>query len=440
MARLVVVFAKPPRPGAAKTRLAPSLGADGAARLACALLDDALTVAGSVGPVVLATTDVGAAELPAGVERWDQGDGDLGARMARCLARGVERCGAAAILGADAPTVTGADLAALFAALRTHDVALGPTLDGGFWCIATRVSELDLRDLPWSTPRALAETAARLRARGLRVALGPVHADVDTPEDLVGLRRWLAGDPEAAPATRGALAALGRLRPVRLSVVIPTWNEAARIAHAVRAARALDGVDEVVVSDGGSPDGTARIAETAGARVVTGAKGRGAQLDAGAAAADGEVLWFVHADCRLPPDGAREIERVLAAPDVVGGAFKLWTLPDDGPWWSAPWLHIADLRSRVTRYPYGDQALFCRRDAFVRAGGYQGRPLMEDLALAQSLRRLGRLARVDRRVIASGRRFAAQPVRSLVTMNVFPTLYRLGVAPERLAAWYRDPR
>lgn len=442
----VAVFAKPPRPGLAKTRLIPALGAEGAAALAQAFLADALDTARAarVGRVVLATTELDRAALGVGPRAacWLQGEGDLGARMARILARACAEGPWGIALGADAPALPAALLRDAARALAEVDAVLSPTPDGGYALLGLRrVPEGLLDGLPWSTAGTLDATVSRLRERGLSVWLLPPSFDVDEPDDLVGLRRFLAAHPEAAPRTRAALEGLGRLRPVGLSVIIPTWQEADRIAATCRATLAIPGVDELVVADADSPDGTAEAAlAVPGVRVVRGARGRGPQLNAGAAAADGEILLFLHADCRLPPDAGALVRAALADPEVVGGAFKLWTVPDDGPRPSAWWLHLADVRSRTTRHPYGDQALFCRREVFRAAGGFPPIPIMEDYALSRALWAHGRLVRVDARVTASGRRFQRGALYYCALMNAFPALYRAGVAPERLARWYRDER
>jgi hypothetical protein len=123
---------------------------------------------------------------------------------------------------------------------------------------------------------------------------------------------------------------------------------------------------------------------------------------------------------------------------VIAGAFHTWHVADDGR--RAPWLHLADLRSRWSGLPYGDQALFVRREAFERAGGFPDQPLMEDLELSRRLRRLGRIAIVPASVRVSGRRFLAHPIRDTLLVNAFPLLYRLGVPPASLARLYRDIR
>ena len=226
-----------------------------------------------------------------------------------------------------------------------------------------------------------------------------------------------------------------------LSVVVPVLDEARRIGEHLAALRGVAGIDEIVVVDGGSRDDTVAIARRVpGVRVLTASRGRGVQLNAGARAARGDVLLFLHADAALPPDAALLVGRALGEPGVVAGAFRLHTVAESGPRWLGPLLRLADLRSRVTRLPYGDQAMFVRRDAFERVGGFPDQPLMEDVELARRLWRVGRIRTVPGAVRVSGRRFVANPVRAVLAMRVFPLLYRLGVSPARLARLYGDPR
>jgi rSAM/selenodomain-associated transferase 2 len=228
---------------------------------------------------------------------------------------------------------------------------------------------------------------------------------------------------------------------VALSVVVPVLDEARRIGEHLAALRGVAGIDEIVVVDGGSRDDTVAIARRVpGVRVLTASRGRGVQLNAGARAARGDVLLFLHADAALPPDAALLVGRALGEPGVVAGAFRLHTVAESGPRWLGPLLRLADLRSRVTRLPYGDQAMFVRRDAFERVGGFPDQPLMEDVELARRLWRVGRIRTVPGVVRVSGRRFVANPVRAVLAMRVFPLLYRLGVSPARLARLYGDPR
>ncbi|MCB9676601.1 MAG: TIGR04283 family arsenosugar biosynthesis glycosyltransferase [Alphaproteobacteria bacterium] len=224
-----------------------------------------------------------------------------------------------------------------------------------------------------------------------------------------------------------------------VTVVMPVLHESRRIDAALARLRAA-GFDDIVVADGGSTDGTAEKAAAHGVQVVRTRSGRGHQMNVGAAHARGDVLWFVHADVQIPPDARGAIARALRCPTVVAGAFTTRTVADAGPTRLDPVLPVADVRSHYTRLPYGDQALFVRRTAFERVGGFPPQPILEDLELARKLWRIGKIVVVPERVEVSARRFVARPMYYTAVMNLFPVLYRMGVAPDRLARWYGHPR
>ena len=227
---------------------------------------------------------------------------------------------------------------------------------------------------------------------------------------------------------------------LRVAVVVPVLDEEARIGRRLAELQRL-GVAEIVVVDGGSRDRTVAIASAVpGVRVLAAPRGRGPQANAGAAVTTADVLLFLHADVELPSDVLHWIGWALASPDVIAGAFRVHHVADDGSNWLGALLRLADVRSYVTRLPYGDQALFVRRSAFAAAGGFPPQPLFEDLELARRLRRRGRMLTVPAEVRVSARRFLRRPLRSLLAMHTFPMLYRLGVSPATLARWYGAPR
>jgi len=222
-----------------------------------------------------------------------------------------------------------------------------------------------------------------------------------------------------------------------ISVVIPAWQEADTIEGAVRAALAVG--DEVVVVDAGSPDGTADRARQAGAQVIVGPKGRGPQLHGGARAAAGDVLLFLHADARLPPEARGAILEALAAPGVVGGNFLLCFEPASPSARLLGWLN--DARRRWLRIYYGDSAIFVRREVYERLGGFRAMPILEDYQFVRRLERLGPTAYIRRvTVTASARRFQGALFRTLVVWIVVQGLYSMGMSAERLAGLYRDIR
>lgn len=222
-----------------------------------------------------------------------------------------------------------------------------------------------------------------------------------------------------------------------LSIVIPAWQEAARIAQAVAHARAIG--DEVIVADAGSPDGTAAQAAQAGARVVQAPRGRGPQMNAGARAARGDVLLFLHADATIAPNARAAIDEALRDPHVLGGNCRLMFDPPGAAARLFAWAN--DRRRRWLRIYYGDSALFLRREAYDRLGGFAPLPLFEDYDLVRRLERLGRTAYLRHvEVRASARRFEAAPLRTLALWTVLQALYSLGVPAGRLARLYADRR
>lgn len=225
---------------------------------------------------------------------------------------------------------------------------------------------------------------------------------------------------------------------LRISVVIPTWQEAARIGECVR--KALDVADEVIVVDAASADGTASLARAAGAHaLVVDRKGRGPQLHAGALAATGDVLLFLHADAELGAGARDAIVRSLADPAVVGGNFFLRFWPEGWPARLFGWAN--DVRRRWLRIYYGDSAIFVRRRVYDVLGGFRALPILEDYELVRRLERHGKTAYLRHvHVLASARRFEARPLRTLLLWIVIQALFMAGVHPNRLARLYADLR
>jgi uncharacterized protein len=215
---IIALFAKAPVPGAVKTRLIPLLGPWGAARLAEAFLLDALALLRPLAwaRTVIATTgpfDDALARAIGDVERWDQGGGDLGARMERVLRRALEGGSSAAIaLGADSPGLTGEHLEEARRVLARGQAVLGPAEDGGYFLIGLDTCpEGLLAGLPWSSRETGAATRARLESRGLSVGTIRGCFDVDEPADLLRLEASLRAGRVVAPETRAVLEELGRL-------------------------------------------------------------------------------------------------------------------------------------------------------------------------------------------------------------------------------------
>lgn len=219
-----------------------------------------------------------------------------------------------------------------------------------------------------------------------------------------------------------------------ISVIIPVLNEERVLGQTLRRLQSASQL-EIIVVDGGSSDGSLGVAAAHGAGTLSTARGRARQMNAGAALATSPILLFLHADTLLPEGFDQGMRDALQRPGVVAGAFELGIA-------SRHWCYRivergANLRARCLQMPYGDQGLFLRADLFYRLGGFPELPIMEDFELVRRVRRHGRLAIVAARATTSARRWERIGLWRTTWLNQLVLLgYYLGVAPERLAAWY----
>jgi rSAM/selenodomain-associated transferase 2 len=227
-----------------------------------------------------------------------------------------------------------------------------------------------------------------------------------------------------------------------VSIIIPALDEEKVIASTLSRLAEVEGEFEVVVVDGGSRDRTREIArekarDFSRLLVIESARGRGPQMNEGARAATGDVLVFLHADTRLPPDAVRQIESATRDPGTVGGNFHL--IFDGGRLSSRLFTLIYNARTRFGIY-YGDSAIWVRRDVFDRIGGFIAAPVMEDYDFCRKLERAGATRKLPGPVLSSSRRWSGG--RTLFTVCVWvliQSLFMLGVSPHRLA-WIYYPK
>jgi rSAM/selenodomain-associated transferase 2 len=239
-------------------------------------------------------------------------------------------------------------------------------------------------------------------------------------------------------------AAMSHPAPV-VSVVVPSLGDAALVARLAEDFSPSPRAEYIVSRTGpADPAEAALRAARPDLRWVDGPPGRGVQLNAGAAVAAGQWLWFVHADCRLPAGWIDVFDALgQAQPPVVGGSFAFRL--DSAAWQARVIERGVAWRVRWLGLPYGDQGLFVRRDAFTRMHGFAPWPLMEDVEFVRRLTRHGRLVHLSQQVTSSARRWERdgwwrRSGANLVTLSG----YFLGIRPERLARRYDrgtvDPR
>jgi rSAM/selenodomain-associated transferase 2 len=221
-----------------------------------------------------------------------------------------------------------------------------------------------------------------------------------------------------------------------LSVIIPVLDEASTIADTLtRLAPLRARGGEVIVVDGGSRDDTVERARPLAEQVISAPRGRGAQMNAGAAVARADVLMFLHADTRLPPEADRLVREGLAR---SGRAWGFFNVAIEGHSFLLPLVAFAmNVRSRLSGIATGDQAMFATRMAFDRAQGFPDIALMEDIVLSQRLKRVSPPLRLAPAVVTSGRRWDQRgAMRTILLMWRLRLAFFFGVAPEALARRY----
>ncbi len=434
----LIIFTRYPEPGKAKTRMIPRLGATGAAELQRRMTEHLvarLRDTATTRPLPIEIRFEGGDENR--MRQWlgpqfsfqPQGTGDIGRRMGRAFDDGFQNgCETIVVIGSDIPEITGAIIQRAFDELKSRELVLGPAADGGYYLIGLhraackRAGHRLFSGIGWGSGRVLDQTVAAADKLGLRCILLETLADVDRPADLDVWQHasHLSRSPETS---------------MRISIILPALNEAENIRATLAGLHRYRNVEMIVV-DGGSRDDTVAIAKSLGARVITTAPSKAGQMNAGAAAATGDVLLFLHADTRLPDNFAQSVRTAASRKGFCAGAF---TLNIDSPARGLRFIEkMANLRARYLQLPYGDQALFMRRDLFNKTGGFPDLPIMEDFELIRRLKRRGDIILLPQTVRTSARRWLQVGIFKTWLINQFIiAAYFLGISPRRLCRWYR---
>lgn len=470
----ILVFLKAPYPGQVKTRLGKFIGNAQAAQLYQYFVEDILTTVDALGirSLIFFSPIDGLSMLQSwlGCHRTyipQQGD-NLGDRMAHAFrtsfALGYQQV---LIVGSDSPDLPSAYLQEALEALQQDKAVIGPSEDGGYYTLGftphTFCPEV-FQDMPWSTSQVYPLTLERLKHNAHAIQILPIWSDIDTLDDLWAFyHRHLSEQPlspslsylrDRADVFFQHLTGVQSLVPpqgvpdsnnnleLALSIIIPVLYEAERIQNCLANVAYLAGDLnlEVIVVDGDPQSSTLNHLPSLYPHVLKGIqalKGRGTQMNAGVKIAQGQVLLFLHADTDLPDQAFQDIIRICTQAPCVGGAFDLAIA---SPRWSLRLIgKAASWRSRLTRIPYGDQAIFIRKDVFEQVQGYPDIPLMEDVALMQRLKQQGHPIQIlSNTVKVSARRWEKEGILCCTFRNwSLILLYFLGVAPETLARWYR---
>jgi rSAM/selenodomain-associated transferase 2 len=221
---------------------------------------------------------------------------------------------------------------------------------------------------------------------------------------------------------------------IPVSIIIPVFNEAKLLWPFLAHLRERAADAEIIVTDGGSSDETIELARDSCNQLIVGERNRAKQMNAGADAAHGDILWFVHVDAEVPQGCLEEIQRIMHDPKVVGGFFRI-RLPRSWVYrFTDSFAHYAGM---LLGMRCGDHGIFCRRTVFVDVGGFPEVPLMEDVEFFRLLRRRGRVICSQKRILANPRRYeTVGRVRLTLAYGLIAMLYIFGVPLSKLASLY----
>lgn len=224
-----------------------------------------------------------------------------------------------------------------------------------------------------------------------------------------------------------------------ISIIIPVLDDARELEGLLQLLAGFEGIGEICVADGGSRDGSRAVAERLGVDWVEAPAGRGVQMNTGAEQVSGEVLWFLHADCRPRPESIGAIREAMSEDRWIMGAFRFALR--EPRWFRFPLELLVNLRTRIFQLPYGDQGMFCRRKTFKALGGYRPIPVLEDVDLVRRARRMGGGAFVPLPLGVSPRRWDEEGVFRRTLLNAWMVIRHLmGADPSALARYYPEKR
>lgn len=445
MRQAIIIFTRVPIPGRTKTRMMPQLSPRQCAKLhICFLKDIKKECEKCQANIFVCYTpdeDKQKRYLMEVMKKqkgyFPQRGEHLGDRMFRAFeevfAMGYEEC---ILIGTDVPELRTGDLMRAFEVLKTQDVVFGKTQDGGYYLVGMKKARREVFGLnQYGHGTVLEETIKALSQAGITVGYTRTLWDMDTPSDLKEYRKRMRVRKELKQTETGRYAA--GIIPV--SVIIPIYNEEKRIEMFQEQLKELQGNCEILFVDGGSTDRTLELIDPV-YTVLHSEKGRGRQMNAGAKASCGDILFFLHCDSELPPKPLAEIRRVMR--DHQAGCFGIAFHSNN--FFMFTCRVISNHRVKDRKVMFGDQGIFVDRELFFEVGMFPEIPIMEDYQFSLTLKeKRMKPGLAGRRIYTSDRRFPKGTIPKLKLMwkmNRLRKMYRDGVSIEKISDMYRDIR
>lgn len=226
-----------------------------------------------------------------------------------------------------------------------------------------------------------------------------------------------------------------KINNVSISVIIPTLNEEQNIVSLLDYLKQMDTDLQLIIADGNSNDKTVDLARQL-CLAVQSSPGRGVQMNAGANAATGDILWFLHADCRPHPDSILAMKQALSDPKIVGGGFEYNLNHPDFRFRLVEFL--SNRKNRLLKWLFGDMGIFVRQEIFERMTGYSEIPLMEDMDFSKRLKQYGQIVILPQRINTSARRWIEEGyLFNSLRSWILQSAWAMGASPHLLAKWYR---
>lgn len=438
----LIVFTREPAAGLTKTRMMPYYESGQCAELHLSFLKDIYKELRSVdADIIVAYTGGEPLKIRSvfGEKRTyiEQRGEDLGHKMFFALedvfGMGCEK---AVLIGTDIPELRSESLNAAFAKLEGDDIVLGPTADGGYYLIGMKELHSEAFDVKrYGESNVLEDTVKSISNAGLTIAYADTYHDMDDREDLAGYLRRMRHDRRLRTSATGRFIKAN----AKISIIVPIYNEASTIRKMMDQLMQYRSGAEIIFVDGGSTDDTLRIIGDK-FTVLTGAKGRAAQMNLGAEKSSGDILFFLHCDSVLPPNALDEIRECFA--DNEYGCFGVQF--NSSNFFMLTNRIISNHRAWSRGLPFGDQGIFISRELFFDTGMFPEIPIMEDYEFSRRLAASGiKPGRTRHRISTSARRYGSGTISILRTEYKMWDLrrkYRAGMDIDEIAKKYKDVR